>query len=1152
MSNFLNLYPIFEDNQVLTSSQLNDTVAYLEEQNRLTRTKLIGTGIACGFDLTYSSQGTPLVTSIAFSTGLGITSEGYVISQGDCLVKRYRPYHLPAGVHYPPFENPVTKVEDVAMYELLTDDAPTLPSDVITPLDPAFCAGKVVVMFIETVEVDLQSCLGKACDENGKERVFNLRKLLISKNDFDTKIFQRTCQENLPFQKKYSLPEISIKRPILNSSAGSASSRDYFAFSQTYANAIKSAVNPSVGTADIYTTLFSALNQTYVDFLSVLSPVYGGVNPFNGYPKVTWTEFTNGFSGGPKYLGMQYFYDFIEDLILAYNQFREVAFDLVSACCSDMSCFPLHLMLGEVIPSQINLPSKYRHYFIPSPIFNNQKERLDEVIFYHKRLVLMLRMFNLNTINPLPAAPVPQTLITPSKEKRGPMSERSIPYYYNITLEDTELKADLNHTWNYTFKKKWLYGKGLLPLAYGNLNGVQAADAGPVKTPLFYDTDPYDFFRIEGHLRKTYLAAKNEIEDLKNAFDLPFNVVTLRLNGKAYDDIAERCNFDDLRTNYGILRTEILSLADNVFDRFGTIGTSGVPVAKELPSFISGLLGNLIKTTKNGSVTQPQIGFGTQEVTVSPYFFPAYLPGLNFAAFNAVPSDSMVSVSEAGPGSVNGAIDVSRSASVMPTFDLSKSLGVNNIVIQSSGPLYAQQHSLAEIQTGYYTDALEMVKALNSLRTLCMPFNITAFKYGYTGLTEDSVPGFIQYYKTALQRAINIKVGYNQLLDLITRNTALRNTPELYADLLAYWTETVGLLERFITDARHKSLAFVNYTLQYRINKLKENDMTLFSNFIKKHPGVKHMGGVQPGGTFILVYNGDTLAVDVNAANYVVEQAKKKYQYQTRKAQILAKPVQTAQDQIELAEIEAALLNLSATSNALAGSVPVQSIALNGNQVVADFSLPYLCCCDCECDEIPHVTDAVQLGMPAIAMPFYAEYSLGDYAYAKDSDIGIHNLPNTVPVWFYIDIIPLLQYETSYNANRIRLYLIDKYGTKVAYTAQPVSIGTGINAVSTVATFNDCNLPSNTTSFGTAAVVSYSSAAIPQKLAYKPETGFCGTDSFYYVFEILDAQNNVIRRSGMGKITITVDTSNSLRNVSYGNIVLVQQVNSGTGGMQQG
>ena len=185
-------------------------------------------------------------------------------------------------------------------------------------------------------------------------------------------------------------------------------------------------------------------------------------------------------------------------------------------------------------------------------------------------------------------------------------------------------------------------------------------------------------------------------------------------------------------------------------------------------------------------------------------------------------------------------------------------------------------------------------------------------------------------------------------------------------------------------------------------------------------------------------------------------------------------------------------------------------------------------------------------------MPFYAEYSLGDYAYAKDSDIGVHLPPSTVPVWFYIDIIPLLQYETSFNATRIRLYLIDKYGTKVAYNTQPASIGNGIFAASTVATFNDCNLPSNTTSFGTAAVVTYSSSAIPQKLAYKPEAGFAGTDSFFYMFEILDAQNNVIRRSGMGKITVTVDWFNSLRNVSYGNIVMVQQVNGGGGGMQQG
>ncbi len=44
-------YPIFEVNQVLTNSHLNEVFGYLDEQERLTRANLIGIGIVCGLEI---------------------------------------------------------------------------------------------------------------------------------------------------------------------------------------------------------------------------------------------------------------------------------------------------------------------------------------------------------------------------------------------------------------------------------------------------------------------------------------------------------------------------------------------------------------------------------------------------------------------------------------------------------------------------------------------------------------------------------------------------------------------------------------------------------------------------------------------------------------------------------------------------------------------------------------------------------------------------------------------------------------------------------------------------------------------------------------------------------------------------------------------
>ena len=67
-------YPVFETNQILTSTQLNKLGSFLDEQNRTTRTDLTGTGIICGLE--YEKSG----SNIIIYSGYGISSEGYLIS----------------------------------------------------------------------------------------------------------------------------------------------------------------------------------------------------------------------------------------------------------------------------------------------------------------------------------------------------------------------------------------------------------------------------------------------------------------------------------------------------------------------------------------------------------------------------------------------------------------------------------------------------------------------------------------------------------------------------------------------------------------------------------------------------------------------------------------------------------------------------------------------------------------------------------------------------------------------------------------------------------------------------------------------------------------------------------------------------------------
>jgi hypothetical protein len=410
-------------------------------------------------------------------------------------------------------------------------------------------------------------------------------------------------------------------------------------------------------------------------------------------------------------------------------------------------------------------------------------------------------------------------------------------------------------------------------------------------------------------------------------------------------------------------------------------------------------------------------------------------------------------------------------------------------------------------------DTLNLLNSLNTIMTSFLPFNITAFKFGYKGAIPDPTPGFIQNYFTALQAAINVKVGFNQMLDLILRNTKVRNTPELYMDLSAYWSEVMGLLERFITDAKYKSLTFVNYSLQYRVNQLKASDMTLFSNFIKKHPGVEHMKGVQRGGTFILVYPGNAVAVDPIKRNYVVGQIRVVKEAEKENARIMAKPVLTPDDHATLALNDGLIRNYDLVSQDIAlPAVPIQKFAIEADQVIADFSLPYLCCCDCECDNIKHPTLEAQLGIPALGVPFYVEYSLGDYAFGKDVDVAVQNFRAKE---FIIDIIPMLQYDKStYDESQVRLYLVNRAGKKLPASMPFMPTGNWPNEPFNGQARGSVNIVNSATTKSQA--FSYTFAAAGGELA-------TGIDSFYYVFEIVSERDGtVLEVSTMGKVTINI------------------------------
>lgn len=1111
MSQLTNSYPVFEGNQVLTSSQLNQMVTYLDEQNRLTRVKLIGSGAVCGLELKLDTSVTPPLLNI--SQGLGISSEGYLISLGDCVINRYRPYQLPSGFPYPPFVDPDTKIQDVTLYELISIDTDIEDGTTANFLnDPSgFLNDKVILLFVETVDSDLKSCLGRSCEDRGMNRTFTTRGLLVSKSDLDQKIIPRTCTPNGTLNARYDLPKFIMRNPRFE--PGAVQVTNYNEFSKNYVNQVLgngfiSDFSPSNNT--LYQSLFNALRQTYTDFASILAPVYNNSNPFAGLPNVAWTNFLNQQSSGPRYLGVQYFYDFIKDLILGYNEFYDSAFELMSECCPDMNCFPQHLLLGEVIGGGTCTPSTYRNYFAPSPAVVENTDALERLIMLHKRMVLMTQKFNLNIINNPSTTPTPPgllgqpLLITPSNEKRDPLGDRAIPYYYKIDEESSI--GTLEENWSYTFIRECLFRHGLRPLAYGNQNVVQTQDQGPVSTPLFYDTDPYNFLRIEGAIRQDYTAVEQELSTLRSRFNLPFNFITLRLSGEPFDDIKERCNFDDLKTQYMVTRTKLMDLSCSLFEKIAVRNNDGVRL-KPLPSYITALLRQANSgEAVLGSVTQTQIGWQmlpATEVEVALRQEEDTLPTQNMEAL------FVTGVTEAQ---------------------------------MTQLPIFAPRRTLSQAIAYFQSNLLELARKLNSLCGEMLPFDFNEFDFGYTGKTPNDKSGFIQTYLSAKQYAINANVALNQIFDLIERSRTQSNSPGLYSNVVLYFNGFISSMDGLIADSEYKTLTNLYYLFQYRLQYLRVNDPRLFSNFIRKHPGISHQAGVPKGGTYILLVNGNPVEVSAPSRDFAVGINRRLKDLEVEAALLRFKTIKSFEDEQKLQRIQGERIQLAKTQLELASgvlftftpSMPVLN-ALNANQVIADFALPYLIDCDCTCDEIPPPTSENALNIPAISAPFVAQYSPGDFAYANAITIVDLNLnltpavaaltadPAPVNRSMIIDVKDALQYDTEqYSAQQVRLYVVNQKGVRQDYKTDPCSSGCSSKQqqVGQISTFNHPNNPGNTVQYGTAGVVV--NDGISTSLYYEPLPEFKGVDSFYYIFDIVDLKSGEVLQTGTRSV-VTVE-----------------------------
>jgi hypothetical protein len=533
------VFPKFVPDQLLTANDLNNLFGYLDEQQRLTKTNLIGIGIVCGLGITVN----PAPLSITISKGCGVTSQGYLITLPETTYTSYKPYNIETEKVYPLFRYQSSpgiweKIPVFQLFEAAVEED-------TTALSTEFLKDKVVMIFVELKETGNKNCDPNSCDDKGERVEVSFLTMLVNQAD----AYRLLGTENLVFgaDSYAQLPEMRMLR------------WDVKSVSPATSKAIIS-VYQKILSPDFVKSVEGNLTKCYQVFGTLVGTEFD-TNPFDGM-SATFSFLHSTDLQTQQVTHYQYYYDFFNDLLQAYQELRHAGSQVMGTCCPNEFLFPRHLLLGVAVNANGYTNVPLRHYFLHSPLFD-MSATVQQIRFLFRRLAVMIKSFRLPAVQGINAKLDGFIRITPSVLGRHPLSDKAIPYYYNLSVAG----STLYNNWSFKYSK---LGEAASILSYHSDKYPIVPDKF-ILNPLEYDLEPFNFLRVEGIAGKPYTHVLRQVKRQIHQYRLPIDIIALttasyqKLKGRFEedqllngDDYKMLCHFQDLESMYDSMRQELL------------------------------------------------------------------------------------------------------------------------------------------------------------------------------------------------------------------------------------------------------------------------------------------------------------------------------------------------------------------------------------------------------------------------------------------------------------------------------------------------------------------------------------------------------------------------------------------------------------------
>lgn len=503
-------YPVFKPNQVLSYGQMNEILTYLEPQDRATRTLAIGRGVLCGLELMIAAD------SITVRPGIGLTSAGYIIAVPQTTAFKYGTAFAPKNP-YKPFLG-ADGTHHIDLLALAESPDPKNPTASVALADLNL-QDYVIAVFLHSHEFDLTTCLPENCDNQGAEQRLEWYVLLLKRDDAlevmknaDSRLGSAVDEAAVTriLHAKYELKPLTLRRPLL----GPANVVRYSTLTRSYNDICREELG----------RFKDALTAAY----SCYQRLVGTAN-INQVVETLYTQFRRLSDGR----GLQYFWDFLDDLFHAYNEFIDQAFMLTAVSGVAAGTFSHHLFLGPGENPSGCRPTIFRHYFAPACEDYFYGDLPGQVKTLFERLVSLVKGFNWKP-------GIDALRITPQQLGRA-FERRAIAHYL-----DREQVAD---AWSLDAKKR---------CRQDLLTGYDREDDRILQDNLV----DANHLRIEGHMYRKKEAVLDELEKLRATYNLPFRVKCLEL-GAVPEFSSGGCNIGTLRTLYEIARLDVLCFVED-------------------------------------------------------------------------------------------------------------------------------------------------------------------------------------------------------------------------------------------------------------------------------------------------------------------------------------------------------------------------------------------------------------------------------------------------------------------------------------------------------------------------------------------------------------------------------------------------------------